>query len=306
MNRSTFKSYLELSRPANVVTAWADILAGAAAAGGAWEIMEGSMAGYFLETPLPDLGWLLLATTGLYAGGVVMNDVYDVELDKVERPERAIPSGRVSRQGALVFGAILLLVGIIAAFQVSDTSGWVAFGIAAGAILYDRFSKHHALLGPINMGLCRAGNLLLGVSIVPAMVIPRWYLALIPLVYIGAITAISQGEVHGGTKKLGSLAVGLVIAILLGLLFLFADAISVLAIAIGFILLFGFLVLPSFLKAAREPSADNIRRAVRAGIMGLIPLNAAIAAGYAGFVPGIIVLLLLPISIGLARLFAVT
>ncbi len=138
------------------------------------------------------------------------------------------------------------------------------------------------------------------------MLIPRWYLGLIPLLYIGAITAISQGEVHGGSKKQGSLAVGFIFAILVALLFLFADAFSVLMTAIGFILLFGFLVLPSFLKAAREPSADNIRRAVGAGIMGLIPLNAAIAAGYAGLIPGIIVLLLLPISIGLARLFAVT
>ncbi len=115
--------------------------------------MEGSMAGYFLETPLPDLGWLMLATSGLYAGGVVLNDVYDAELDAAERPERAIPSGRISKQNALIFGALLLILGIIAAFQSSDTSGWVAFGIGAGAILYDRFSKHHALLGPINMGL---------------------------------------------------------------------------------------------------------------------------------------------------------
>lgn len=306
IRHSTFGALLELARPANVVTAWADIWAGVAAAGGVLAIADGIGAGVFLETPLPSLVWLLLATSGLYAGGVVLNDVYDAKLDATERPERAIPSGRITRQNALLFGTLLLILGVLAAFQVNDTSGWIAFAIGVCAIFYDRIGKHNTVLGPLSMGLCRAGNLMLGVSIVPAMLLPRWYLALIPLVYIGAITAVSRGEVHGGSKATGSIAVGLVFALLVSLMILFAHTFTVLMIAIGFILLFGWLVLPSFLKAAREPAADNIRRAVQAGIMGLIPLNAALAAGFAGLIPGLIVLSLLPISIGLARLFAVT
>jgi 4-hydroxybenzoate polyprenyltransferase len=41
-------------------------------------------------------------------------------------------------------------------------------------------------------------------------------------------------------------------------------------------------------------------------VVTLIVLNASIAAGFAGLWYGLMVLLLLPISAGLARLFAVT
>ncbi len=311
-NRGAIRSFLELARPANVVTAWADILAGIAIVIGLGHdiaLEQGNNLFWLGETLssfglFPAVGWLILATTGLYAGGVVLNDVFDAELDAVERPERAIPSGRVSRVNAQIFGTMLLLLGVFSAFQVSQISGGIALSVGMLAVLYDRYSKHHTLLGPLNMGLCRAGNLMLGMSILPEFMM--WPLAVIPLIYIGAITAVSQGEVHGGEKKTGTLAVGLVLIIVLGLVALMATDLPRLFSGIGFLLLFTWLVLPSFLRAAKKPEAANVRRAVRAGIMGLIPLNAAIAAGAAGWIIGIVILLLLPISIMLARMFAVT
>src|SRR5699024_7457278 len=89
------RAYGELMRPANIVTAFADILAGFAAVGGAIAV-----SGWSLSADPAGLGWLLLSTFGLYGGGVVLNDVFDADLDATERPERAIPSGRVSRKGA--------------------------------------------------------------------------------------------------------------------------------------------------------------------------------------------------------------
>jgi len=65
--------------------------------------------------PLSQLGLLVLTTAGLYLGGMVLNDVFDAALDALERPERPIPSGRISRRAAAVFGTLLLLLGITAA-----------------------------------------------------------------------------------------------------------------------------------------------------------------------------------------------
>ena len=96
------RGYLELLRPANVVTAVADVLAGYAVAGRA-----NSRA----------LPWLLTATVCLYAGGVVLNDFFDRELDAVERPERPIPSGRVPARHAAALGTALLAGGVVTAAQ---------------------------------------------------------------------------------------------------------------------------------------------------------------------------------------------
>lgn len=286
-------------RPANIVTAWADILVGFAASG-AIAFLNQTLTGS------ATLAWLLLATTGLYGGGVVFNDVFDAELDAKERPERPIPSDRASRQGAIAFGSLLLVVGIVAALQVSWLSGAIAATIAFAALLYDAFGKHHSILGPVNMGICRGGNLLLGVSAVPAMLGERWFLALIPITYIAAVTAISQGEVHGGKASTGITALLFVGAVIVSILALgLLPDYQVLA-ALPFILLFAGRVLPAFVKAAREPTPDLIRVAVKAGVLSLIVLDATVAAGFATLPYGLLVLSLLPISMILAQIFAVT
>lgn len=281
-------------RPANIVTAWADILAGFAASGAVGLIN------------IQVLGWLLLATTGLYGGGIVLNDVFDAELDAQERPERPIPSGRASRQGATLLGSMLLVIGVVAAARVSPLSATLACGIALAATLYDAVGKHHPIIGPLNMGACRGGNLLLGISAVPAMIGEHWFLAVIPVIYIAAVTTISRGEVHGAKGITGIIAlllIGLVIAGLLGLGLL--QDYQVLA-ALPFVALFAVRVLLPFIKAVREPKPEQIRIAVKAGVLSLIVLDATVAAGFATLPYGLLVLSLLPISMALAQIFAVT
>lgn len=289
-------AYLQLMRPANITTAWADILLGYAAAG--------AIAGN--DVNLTSLSCLILATTGLYGGGVVFNDVCDAQLDAVERPERPLPSGRASLAGAIALGTILLLLGIIAAALVSRPSAVLAIMVALTALIYDKWGKHQTFLGPINMGLCRGGNLLLGVSAIPNMVGDRWYLALIPIVYIAAITAISQGEVHGGKKTTGMIAIALVGLVVNSVLCLALIPEYRLIITIPFLALFILLVLPSFVNAAINPDPELIQTAVKAGILCLIVLDAAIAAGFTNWIYGLLVLALLPFSRFLGRMFAIT
>ena len=290
-------AYLQLMRPANIVTAWADILLGYAAAGA---VTVNENPNFII------LGWLILATTGLYGGGVVFNDVFDADLDAIERPERPLPSGRASLLGAILLGAGLLLIGITAAAMVSKLSAIFATTVAIAALLYDKYGKHQTVLGPINMGVCRGCNLLLGVSAIPEAVDDRWYLALIPIIYIAAITAISQGEVYGGKKITGIVAialVGLVIGNIIGLGLLGEYT---LVVTLPFLALFMALVLPPFIKAAITPSPEFIQTAVKAGVLSLIVLDATIAAGFASWIYGLLLLALLPVSRSLARLFAVT
>ena len=305
LNFQGWRGYLELMRPANIVTAWADILVGFAASGSGM-IFAKLINGEASFSILIPLAWLLLATTGLYGGGIVFNDVFDAELDAKERPNRAIPSGRVSRKNATLLGSILFVIGIIGAFQVSLLSAAIAIFITLSCLLYNSLAKHHPFFGPLNMGLCRGSNLLLGVSAVPAMIGERWYLALIPVLYIAAITAISQGEVHGGKKITGGLALLLIAIVLTAVLALGLSGEYTAIAALPFAVLLAIRVLPNFIKAAREPIAENIRNAVKIGVLSLIVLDATVASGFAGLYYGLLVLILLPISMKLAKVFAVT
>ncbi len=292
----TMKPYLQLTRPANLVTAVADVLAGVA------------IAGLSAKVTLADgssVVWLMLSTLGLYGGGVVFNDVFDADLDAVERPERPIPSGRVSRTNATLLGVALLLVGIGAAARHSALSGGLAVAIAALALIYDRFGKHHALLGPVNMGLCRGLNLLLGVSILPEIVGEWAWLGVVPVVYIAAVTMVSRGEVHGGSRSVLYFA-GALYALVSGSQVVLAARLGTLPVTSLFVAFHVFLVFKPLLTALRDPIGPNIGRAVKAGVLSLIVMDAAWASVAGNGPLALGVLALLPLSMGVARLFAVT
>ncbi len=292
---ATLRAYLTLTRPANLVTAIADVLAGMA------------IAHYFL-LPAPvaaPIGWLALATVGLYGGGVVFNDVFDAELDAIERPERPIPSGIVPKRAAALWGSVLLLIGVGASFMVNSTAGLLAIGIAVASLVYDRYGKHHNWLGPLNMGLCRGLNLLLGVSIIPEQLMPYLWVGLVPVAYIAAITMISRGEVHGGSSGVLRVA-GLLYALVIGCVGALAQVRGQLGTALPFLLLFGYYIFPPLWRAVREPVGRNIGLAVRAGVISLIVMNAAWVAAFANFPLAMLVFCLLPLSRLLAKVFAVT
>lgn len=291
--------YLVLMRPANIVTAVSDILAGTAIAG-------------FLSHASSTIDWLnilflVAATKGLYGGGIVLNDVFDLELDKVERPERPIPSGQVSKNKALTLAVSLYALGIVFAFLCSPTSGIIAIAIAICASLYDKYGKHHGLLGPLNMGACRGLNLLLGMSVLPLdMSSNLLFICFIPVIFVAAITLTSQGEVLGNNKL--SIIFALTLDFLVGGTILTLGWIGVM----DFWMLLPFAVLwigmnfSAKLQAIIHNEPQNIMKAVKMGVISLIPLNASYVAGFSNWMFGLAVLLLLPISIILAKKFAVT
>lgn len=248
---------------------------------------------------------LSLASVCLYGGGVVINDVCDAGLDKKERPERPIPSGRISKAAAARFGGILLLAGILAAACHSFLSAGVALLIAGAAVIYDAWGKHHLFFGPLNMGICRGLDLLLGMTFVPAGILHTGWVAVIPVIYIAAITLISRGEVHGGSRR--SLVMALV-----AYFAVFATVALVgfcnhrpAATAI-FLLLFGVMIVPPVIGALQHPSPRRFGQAVKAGVLAIILLNAAWVAAGSGLAPALATALLLPVSLWLSGRFAVT
>src|SRR5690606_31208615 len=108
------RTYLELVRLPNLFTAVGDIV-----------------AGFLILTRGETVSWrdlvvLMLASVCLYAGGVVLNDYFDRDIDAVERPERPIPSGRIHERDALKLGVRLLGLGCVFAVGVGIPSLIVA------------------------------------------------------------------------------------------------------------------------------------------------------------------------------------
>ncbi|MEX0362785.1 MAG: UbiA-like protein EboC [Allomuricauda sp.] len=294
-----WSGYIQLIRPANIVTAIADIIAGVAIAGlftiDVWN-----------QKIILDLGLLLLSTSCLYGGGIVFNDVFDIEEDKIHRPERVIPSGKVSLQQASRFGTLLFIIGILAAFGVSILSGGLATGIALLALLYDKYSKHHLVLGPLNMGACRGTNLLLGMSIVQPIPSQFLWIGLLPIIFVAAITLTAQKESQGKNKKSIMVAMVLDATIVAGILLLSRYFNFSLKSASIFIVLWYGVNFLAKLKAIRHNHPTTIKKAVKTGVLSLIPLNASYVAGFGSVYFGLATLCLLPLSIYLAKKFAVT
>lgn len=298
------KAYLQLTRPANIITAIADIWAGFAVSGATALLVSQNTETE--NTYILPLIWLSLSTIGLYGGGVAFNDVFDAKLDAIERPERPIPSGKVKKSNAALMATILIALGVLAAFQVNLWSGFIALAVGLLAVLYDAWGKHQAIFGPINMGLCRAGNLLLGISVIPELLPDFWALGLIPLAYVSAITMISRGEVHGKNKNALISGLGIYIIIISVLLFIAFLEGNAGWMVIPFVGLFAYMILPPLIKALRLQQPQLIGKSVKAAVISLIILNASLAASFSGWWIGLCILILLPISLRLAKIFAVT
>jgi len=282
-------------RPANIVTSVADVLAGIA------------ISGYFmnLETDYFPVLMLSVSTIGLYGGGIVFNDVFDAELDKIERPERAIPSGAIKLNDAVLLAIFLLITGIAAAFTIASLSGIIAILIAFFALLYNKYSKHHLFLGPLNMGLCRGLNLVLGISIIASALNEWYFLGIVPLIYIFSITMISQGEVHGSNRNKLYFGAYLYLMVISSMFYLSWTKGQVL-IALFFIIPFAWMIFKPLFRAIKEPVGKNIGKAVKAGVISLILMDAAWSAVFGSPVAAICIALLLPLSMWLAKRFAVT
>lgn len=291
---SKVRAYLQLIRLPNLFTAMADIMAGVWVAVG---ISGMTLSGAVLA--------LLFSSTCLYAMGVVLNDYFDRKLDQAERPERPIPSGSVTPAAAVGLGIILGIAGVALASMVNGMSLVLALIIVFLIVLYDRYAKHHAVLGPITMGLCRGFNLLLGISFVPDQVLAYWWLAGFGVLYITSVTLLARGEVGEGVYPVRVRAMAMVIVICaIGATMLSTPSSrTVTLFAVFAFILWTFYGLG---PALRKSVASNIRRAVGKCIVALPLLDAAIAAPFGGWAAFLSVVIFMIASYSLARLFAVT
>ncbi|WP_245154606.1 UbiA family prenyltransferase [Halorussus marinus] len=299
--RAAVGAYAELLRVPNLFTAPPDVVVGAALAAAAGATV-----------PLGATAGLAVASALLYAGGTTLNDYFDAAVDAAERPERPIPSGRVSRAAALGVGLSLLGGGVaVAAAAGGARGGLVAAALAAAVVLYDAGLKGSAP-GFLTMGSTRGLNVFLGTTaagLAPSAA-PAWLFA-VPVVvagYIAAVTSMAADEATGGDRRAVALAgAGAVAAGVAAPALVWAVGPGAVAVGASGLAAVGFLAWTGgALRAAyRDPTPETVGPAVGTCVLGLVALDAAFAAVAGAEWAAVALAFLLP-AVGLSRAFDVS
>ncbi|MBL7648498.1 MAG: UbiA family prenyltransferase [Candidatus Hydrogenedentes bacterium] len=197
-----FKAYLQLARISNLPTVFSNVLVGAALAVGP-----------------TSLDWALVfaaifAVSLFYIAGMALNDLLDRSIDRVERPQRPIPSGTLSVGDVRSFTAICFSGGMLILILWVPWAILPGLALIASITLYNYFHKRWSG-SLVFMGLCRALVYIAGAAAVTAtsneylnetenyevIFTIGWALmncAALLAIYIIALTLVAQKEVSGG------------------------------------------------------------------------------------------------------------
>lgn len=292
------KEYLQLIRLPNVFTTPSNILAGYFAA-----VTTTAAA----EADGVHLIAIMVSSGLLYIAGIVLNDYFDIEIDKKERPSRPLPSGKISKGYALTIAIVALLIANIIALVVGPISLAISLALTLLIIAYD-YQLKYTVLGPFAMGGTRSLNVIFGaspvllytdnhsVAIVAAAAASLFF-------YVSSITILSKKEV--GKERPNST---LVILIVFGVILAIVPLGMLLQFEWTFLLnlsLFAGVTIVTFRQyIAKE--VPSVQKAVRNMVISIIILDSVFVTGTAGLPYGLATLLLIAPVVVLAKKLYVT
>jgi len=143
-----------------------------------YALLEPLKEDYGFDTALSFCGFLVLvfATVFIASAGYIINDIEDVEADKINKPNSVIIGEHISEKKATYLFLIFNIVGVILGFVISraidKSSFFVIFVLASGLLyIYSTYLKGITLIGNIVIsGLVSLCILLVGVfDLAPAI-----------------------------------------------------------------------------------------------------------------------------------------
>ncbi len=308
---SRLLAYLQLLRLPNVFTAVADVAMGFIFVRGAADLARGD------SRAVGELALLIVASSLLYLAGMVLNDWFDLEVDRRERPERPLPSGRIAAASAARLGWTLLAFGVLAASAAGYMLGsllptLVAATLALCIVSYDGILKRTPL-GPAAMGGCRSLNVLLGMTASGTLWRGEHLLVAAAVgVYIAGVTFYAREEAREGSGRDTARGVRpshlltAITVMMLGIALL-AQLPAFIPLTVPaprwhlFVLLLGALIAWQCLRAVIDPHPLRVQTAVKQSILSLVLLDAAVVLAVSGPTPAIAVLALLIPAVLLGR-----
>ena len=305
------RAYLELLRLPNVFTAAADVLMGCFF----FEFLR-TEPGRWRNLDWRVVAMLVGASACFYLAGMVLNDFFDRDVDARQRPQRPIPSGRISSGEARSIGTVLMVLGLVLSWTAGYfiggmRAGLVGTALAAAVLLYDAWLKRTPA-GPVAMGACRMFNVFLGMSLHP----DPWQQIHLAVaggigVYVIGVTWFARTEAIASSR----LALGLSTLVMiagLGLLASYPELASPGGIFLmwlrNWVLSWYFfwtvivlLITWRCVGATIDPTPRKVQMAVRQCLFSIIVLDAAVCFAMQGRVPALFVLALLIPALVLGR-----
>ena len=203
-------AYAELGRPFTLIAPALGVISGAVTAAGAAPPETWSAA--LLTYPL--VGALMAAV--LNAGNNALNQIYDLDIDRINKPRRPLPSGRVSLGGTWVFTIACYALALVLAWLVAPHGRHECFWIVLAAVVFTYVysvpplrTKRLGIWANVTIAIPR--GLLLKVAgwstVKTVMGLEPWYIgAIFGLFLLGASTtkdfADMEGDRLGGCRTL--------------------------------------------------------------------------------------------------------
>lgn len=126
-------------------------------------LVEGFMAVSILTPCLTDLQWLLMAfaTVLIAASGNVVNDIFDTDIDRINRPDERVVGVTVGEEQAWNLYYVLsgsgLSLGIYVAWSLGNISNALVFMLAIGGLWFYSYSyKRQFLIGNLVVSVLAA------------------------------------------------------------------------------------------------------------------------------------------------------
>lgn len=287
MKNVSIKDYLALVRLPNLFTLPSNILVGMATVS--------SLA--FTLTSFTQFLLLVTISVLLYCVGIVLNDLYDFDIDKKERPNRPLPSGKISRRSAIVLVAIFSTLVLILSLQVSFSTLVISSILFSVIFGYDKYLKN-TYAGPFTIASARVMNILLGTSVSLrsvdsySQIVTLTFILIITFVYVSLIGFISRYEVHGFSDNTKLLLPPAIVATVISSIILFTLMGFFKLESLIILSLFSFIMIISFSRIYRRDSGRT-QQIVRNMILSIIVLDSTFLTGIIGIELGLVVLTLM-------------
>lgn len=145
------------------------------------------------------------------AAGNVINDYFDYNIDLINKPERPIPSGRISLENGKKYGYLLFLAGTVCGFLISYiTNNWIPLDIVLFAdivlYLYAYRLKSTPLVGNLAVGFMTGFGFVFGGFCInnPSIIMTSIFLGFFAFVMTTAREIIKDIEDIEGDKADGA------------------------------------------------------------------------------------------------------